>query len=85
MSISFLFPSSVNYTLFQLFINPRTKPCILNQSHRVLNNNLHNTQQPRVCAAVVLQNELLTYLGYLNLGCTLRGLEVIQKFNNDNR
>ena len=29
------------------------------------------------------QNELLTYLWYLNLGCTLRGLEVIQKFNND--
>ena len=31
----------------------------------------------------VLQNELLTYLWYLNLGYTLRGLEVIQKFNND--
>jgi len=29
------------------------------------------------------QNELLTYLWYLNLGYTLRGLEVIQKFNND--
>ena len=32
----------------------------------------------------VSQNELLTYLWYLNLGYTLRGLEVIQKFNNDN-
>ena len=31
----------------------------------------------------VSQNELLTYLWYLNLGCTLRGLGVIQKFNND--
>ena len=29
------------------------------------------------------QNKLLTYLWYLNLGCTLRGLGVIQKFNND--
>ena len=29
------------------------------------------------------QNELLTCLWYLNLGCTLKGLEVIQKFNND--
>ena len=33
---------------------------------------------------VLSQNELLTYLWYLNLECTLRGLEVIQKFNNDN-
>jgi len=32
----------------------------------------------------ISQNELLTYLWYLNLGYTLRGLEVIQKFNNDN-
>jgi len=32
---------------------------------------------------VISQNELLTYLWYLNLGCTLRGLGVIQKFNND--
>jgi len=32
---------------------------------------------------VVSQNELLTYLWYLNLRCTFRGLEVIQKFNND--
>jgi len=31
----------------------------------------------------VLQNELLTYLGYLNLRYTLRGLGVIQKFNNN--
>ena len=31
----------------------------------------------------LLQNELLTYLWYLNFGCTLRGLGVIQKFNND--
>ena len=30
------------------------------------------------------QNELLTYLWYLNLGYTFRGLEVIQKFNNNN-
>ena len=30
------------------------------------------------------QNELLTYLWYLNLGYTLRDLEVIQKFNNNN-
>ena len=29
------------------------------------------------------QNELLTCLWYLNLGCTLRGLEMIQKFNNN--
>jgi len=29
------------------------------------------------------QNELLTYLWYLNLGYTLRGLGVIQKFNNN--
>ena len=29
---------------------------------------------------ILLQNELLTYLWYLNLGYTLRGLEVIQKF-----
>ena len=29
------------------------------------------------------QNELLTCLWYLNLGCTLRGLGVIQKFNNN--
>ena len=29
------------------------------------------------------QNELLTYLWYLSLRCTFRGLEVIQKFNND--
>ena len=33
--------------------------------------------------SMILQNELLTYLWYLNLRCTLRGLEVIQKFNND--
>ena len=32
---------------------------------------------------LLLQNELLTCLWYLNLRCTLRGLEVIQKFNND--
>jgi len=31
----------------------------------------------------VLQNELLTYLWYLNLGYTFRDLGVIQKFNND--
>jgi len=31
----------------------------------------------------LLQNELLTCLWYLNLGYTLRGLEVFQKFNND--
>ena len=31
----------------------------------------------------VSQNELLTYLWYLNIGCTLKGLGVIQKFNND--
>ena len=31
----------------------------------------------------ISQNELLTYLWYLNLGYTFRGLEVIQKFNND--
>jgi len=31
----------------------------------------------------VSQNELLTYLWYLNLRCTLRGLGVIQKFNNN--
>ena len=30
------------------------------------------------------QNELLTYLWYLNFEYTLRGLGVIQKFNNDN-
>jgi len=44
-------------------------------------------QQTVVCAyttTCLLQNELLTYLWYLNLGCTLRGLGVIQKFNNDN-
>jgi len=29
------------------------------------------------------QNKLLTYLWYLNLGCTLRSLGVIQKLNND--
>ena len=29
------------------------------------------------------QNELLIYSWYLNLGYTFRGLEVIQKFNND--
>ena len=35
--------------------------------------------------AQVLQNKLLTYLYYLNLGYTLKGLGVIQKFsNNDN-
>ena len=32
----------------------------------------------------ISQNKLLTYLWYLNLGYTFRGLEVIQKFNNDN-
>jgi len=32
----------------------------------------------------LLQNKLLTYLWYLNLGCTLRGLGLIQKFNDDN-
>jgi len=31
----------------------------------------------------VSQNELLTYLWYLNLRYTLRDLGVIQKFNND--
>jgi len=31
----------------------------------------------------VSQNELLTYLWYLNLRCTLKGLGMIQKFNND--
>ena len=29
------------------------------------------------------QNKLLTYLWYLNLGCTFKGLKVIQEFNND--
>jgi len=29
------------------------------------------------------QNELLTYLWYLNLECIFKGLEVIQKFNNN--
>jgi len=32
----------------------------------------------------LLQNKLLTYLWYLNLECNLKGLKVIQKFNNDN-
>jgi len=32
---------------------------------------------------LLLQNELLTCLWYLNLRYTLRDLEVIQKFNND--
>jgi len=31
-------------------------------------------------SVILSQNELLTYLWYLNLRCTLRGLEVIQKF-----
>jgi len=31
----------------------------------------------------VSQNELLTYLWYLNFRYTFRGLGVIQKFNND--
>ena len=31
----------------------------------------------------ISQNKLLTYLWYLNLKYTLRGLGVIQKFNND--
>jgi len=31
----------------------------------------------------VSQNKLLTCLWYLNLGYTLRGLGVIQKFNNN--
>ena len=31
----------------------------------------------------VLQNKPLTCLWYLNLRCTLRGLKVIQNFNND--
>ena len=31
----------------------------------------------------ISQNELLTYLWYLNLRYTLRDLEVILKFNND--
>ena len=29
------------------------------------------------------QNELLTYLWYLNLGYTFKGLKVIQRFNNN--
>jgi len=32
---------------------------------------------------ILLQNKLLTYLWYLNLRYTLRGLKVIQKFNNN--
>jgi len=32
---------------------------------------------------ILLQNELLTYLWYMNLGCTLRGLGAIKKFNNN--
>jgi len=32
----------------------------------------------------ILQNKILTYLWYLNLGYTFRDLGVIQKFNNDN-
>ena len=32
---------------------------------------------------IIPQNELLTCLWYLSLECTLRGLEVIQKFNNN--
>ena len=32
--------------------------------------------------ALLSQNELLTCLWYLNLGYTLRGLGVIQNFNN---
>ena len=32
--------------------------------------------------ARILQNKLLTYLWYMNLRCTLKGLGVIQKFNN---
>jgi len=34
-------------------------------------------------SGLLLQNELLTCLWYLNLGYTLRSLGVIQKFNND--
>ena len=40
-------------------------------------------KKAEVKASRILQNELLTYLWYLNLGYTFRGLEVIQKFNND--
>ena len=32
----------------------------------------------------VSQNKLLTYLWYLNFRYTLKGLWMIQKFNNDN-
>jgi len=41
-------------------------------------NNLQNT-----LIAEISQNKLLTYWWYLNLGCTFRGLGVIQKFNNN--
>ena len=34
--------------------------------------------------SILSQNKLLTYLWYLNLRYTLRGLGVIQKLNNDN-
>ena len=37
----------------------------------------------KIDRSLLLPNELLTYLWYLNLRCTLKGLEVIQKFNND--
>jgi len=37
----------------------------------------------RLVSRDISQNKLLTCLQYINLGYTLRGLEVIQKFNND--
>jgi len=37
----------------------------------------------RLVSRDILQNKLLICLQYLNLGYTLRSLEVIQKFNND--
>ena len=51
--------------------------CILYSSNEVV-----NVKTP-INKTFILQNKLLTYLWYLNLRYTFRGLGVIQKFNNN--
>ena len=41
--VLFLLSSETNHTLFQSYINPKTKPYISHQSYKVLKNNSYNT------------------------------------------
>jgi len=70
--------------MFSLLLSKIICPSILSLGCN-LNKGLSKKREKWLISKVImlLQNELLTYLWYLNFGWIFRGLEVIQKFNNN--